>query len=307
MFRTLTLLLVIFGAPSFAWSQSNGNSKPLTAKPGEKWVIKWNRSDDFNRDSVDWKKWNKNPENFGAWTWDNETNAVAANGVLTLTVRRLRQDDTKASRRDQSGNPTPFTSAMLKSYAVGTYGYYEARIKGSPVFPGVCPSFWMYSKIDDSIVEKDAVRYSEIDVVEMSQRGNRIEGNERIMDHNLHAILSNGTGGIAGRSWQRPNDARFKATQAIEYHAPFDPGQDFHTYGCNVGRDEIIWYVDGIEVGRQENTYWHREMNVAISLGLREPYAVFGNNRLRANESHPATEFPTNMQIDYVRVWELDE
>ncbi|MCR9208789.1 MAG: family 16 glycosylhydrolase [bacterium] len=307
MFRVLTLLFALLGTPSLAWSQSGNNAKPLTAKPGEKWTIKWNRSDDFNGDSVDWKKWNKNPENFGAWTWDNENTANAANGVLTLTVRRLTQDEAKATRRDQSGNPTPFTSGMLKSYAVGRYGYYEARIKGSPVFPGVCPSFWLYSKIDDTIVEKDAVRYSEIDIVEMSQRGDRIEGDERITDHNLHAILSNGTAGLPGRSWQRPNDLRFKATQAIEYHAPFDPGDGFHTYGCNVGRDQIIWYVDGIEVGRQKNKYWHREMNVALSLGLREPYAVFGNNRLRANESHPANEFPTNMQVDYVRVWELDE
>lgn len=36
--------------------------------------------------------------------------------------------------------------------------------------------------------------YSEIDIVEMTQRQSQKEGNERITDHNLHAILSNGAG-----------------------------------------------------------------------------------------------------------------
>ncbi|WP_338020222.1 family 16 glycosylhydrolase [Rhodopirellula sp. P2] len=308
MMRICTLVFWLLLPVVPAVSQSERNARPLTAQASEKWVIKWNRSDDFKGEEVDWRKWNKRPENFGAWTWDNDSNATVANGVLTLTVRRV---DSKAGAtdvlRDQSGNPTPFTSGMLKSYAVGTYGYYEARIKGSSVFPGVCPSFWLYSKIDDSIVSAGEVRYSEIDIVELSQRGDRVEGNRRIMDHNLHAIVSNGKPGIAGRGWQRPNDERFQDTQANEYKAPFDPGEDFHTYGCRVGREEIVWYVDGVEVGRKKNVYWAREMNVAISLGLRAPFAVFADNRLRANVAHQATELPTTMEVDYVRVWELEE
>ena len=49
---------------------------------------------------------------------------------------------------------TPYTSGMLKSYATGTCGYYEARIKGAPLFPGVCPAFWLYSRIEDQIHER---------------------------------------------------------------------------------------------------------------------------------------------------------
>lgn len=291
-----------------AVAQTDQNARPLTAQPGEKWVIKWNRSDNFDGDSVDWRKWNQRPENFGAWTWDNESNVTAENGLLTMTVRRVSPADVaRRGLKDQSGRPTPYTSGMLKSYGVGTYGYYEARLKGSPVFPGVCPSFWLYSKIDDSIVGKDAVRYSEIDIVELSQRGDRIAGNERISDHNLHAILSNGQNGRPGRQWQRPNDSRFKEKQANEYDAPFNPGLDFHTYGCFVGPEEIVWYVDGIEVGRKQNEHWHRKMNVALSLGLRAPYAKFADNRLTANTEHAAAELPTTMVVDYVRVWELAE
>ena len=120
-----------------------------------------------------------------------------------------------------------------------------------------------------------------------------------------HTILSNGGKGIKGRQWQRPNNERFKKSQANEYKAPFDPREDFHTYGCMVSRDEIVWYVDGVEVGRKKNQYWHRKMNVALSLGLRAPYAKFENNRLVPNEKHPANNLPTSMKVDYVRVWEL--
>jgi hypothetical protein len=125
------------------------------------------------------------------------------------------------------------------------------------------------------------------------------------MDHNLHAILSNGGSGLAGRQWQRPNDERFKKSQATEYKAPFDPREDFHIYGCQVTPEEIIWYVDGVEVSRKNNRYWHRNMNVALSLGLRAPYVKFENNRLVPNENHPASGLPSSMMVDYVRVWEL--
>ena len=50
----------------------------------------------------------------------------------------------------------------------------------------------MYSTIDDRILPAGEVRYSEIDVVELTQRGNLLAGNQRIADHTLHAILSDG-------------------------------------------------------------------------------------------------------------------
>jgi hypothetical protein len=51
----------------------------------EKWVIRWNRSDDFNGNVVDWRRWNKTPENFTAWIWDNESNVSVSDGLLTMT------------------------------------------------------------------------------------------------------------------------------------------------------------------------------------------------------------------------------
>lgn len=301
-----TILVLLFASATPAFGQAAHNARPLTAQPNEKWVIRWNRSDDFNGDQVDWRKWQKTPENFGAWTWNNASNASVVDGLLTVIARHL-PEDTHPLPTDRFGQSTPYTSGMLKSYASGTYGYYEARIKGAALFPGLCPAFWLYSRIDDALIDEGSVRYSEIDIVELTQRGNRIQGNEKITDHNLHAILSNGKPGIPGRQWLRPNDKRYQAQQASEYHAPFDPREDFHTYGCRVGRDEIVWYVDGVEVGRKANHHWHRNTHVALSLGFRAPFSVFANNRLTANTQQSADELPASMTVDYVRVWEHQE
>jgi len=309
--KVLSGILAVQGAAILSLSaQTPENSKPLSAKDGEQWRIRWDRSDDFNGEAVDWKKWHLKPEKFFAWSWDNEQNASVSEGRLALTIRRTKAEGTTGEKvgqqkRKGANAESLYSSGMLKSYAKGTYGYYEARIKAAPLFPGVCPSFWLYSSIDDSVETEGAVRYSEVDVVELTQRGDRVEGNVKISDHNLHAILSNGQKGIAGRSWQRPNNPEFSEAQAIEYHAPFDPREDFHTYGCLVGKEEIIWYVDGSEIGRKKNQYWHRPMNVALSFGLRAPFSIFKNNRLFANPDADASQLPTEMLVDYVRVWDL--
>ncbi len=311
--KTFLHIIAIHAAAISALSaQTAENSRPLSAKEGEKWTIRWDRSDDFNGQQVDWKKWQQRPEKFFAWAWDNDNNTAVVDGQLTIAIRRGREGDPVAKNADgknlrANDFESLYTSGMLKSYAKGTYGYYEARIKAAPVFPGVCPAFWLYSTIDDTAEAEGAVRYSEVDIVELTQRGDLVEGNVQISDHNLHAILSNGKKGIPGRAWQRPNQAGFSEAQAIEYHAPFDPREEFHTYGCLVGKETIIWYVDGKEVGQKNNEFWHRPMNVALSFGLRAPFSIFKDNRLVPNPDADASELPTEMLVDYVRVWDLPE
>ncbi len=293
---------VAMASRSCLLAQTASNSAPLSAVAADQWKIRWDRSDDFNADEVDWKKWNKAPENFGAWVWDNERNVEVSDGIVRLTMRRLPEPVVKGRRP-----PTPYTSGMLKSHVTGTYGYYEARIKGAALFPGVCPSFWLYSTIDDSIVAKGEVRYCEVDIVELTQRGDRIQGNERIADCNLHAILSSGKPGQAGRLWQRPNDERFRQQQANELNLSFDPRDDFHTYGCEITRESIAWFIDGKVIGRKQNRFWHRPMNVALSLGLRPPYSTYTTKGFVPSDVTNEGAFPTSMEVDYIRVWDRIE
>ncbi|OEK09082.1 hypothetical protein A8C32_14455 [Flavivirga aquatica] len=324
------------------------NSRPLNAKANENWVIKWNRSDNFGNpgdpeEDVDYTKWERNPQHVQTWTWDNKRNCKQKNGILSITARF---DDAGADRpiNQNCGGRTNdlfYTSGILKSFAGGTYGYYEARIKGAQLFPGVSPAFWMYSSIDDNATKEGEIRYSEVDVVEMTQRGNLVAGNEMVMDHNLHAIVATrfkvGNNGYTfqldgrgnkiplaasdyntnkGRRWFRPgnpelHDAQENVTGSVSDPNRFDPRADFHYYGCKITPEWITWYVDRREVGRKRNDKWHRSMKVALSLGIRAPYTTFCNNAFalptRAFALANKHKFPQTMQVDYVRVWELDE
>lgn len=85
---------------------------------------------------------------------------------------------------------------------------------------------------------------------------------------------------------------------------PWDPRDDYHVYGCHVTRDAITWYIDGHEVARATNKYWHLPMRVTLSLGLRSPYERYvDGERVAVPEKSIAAGFPTEMTVDYVRVW----
>lgn len=104
------------------FAQTNENSVPLTAASSDQWRIRWDRSDDFNGDEVDWRKWNQSPENFGAWVWDNENNVAVSRGVLQITMRRLPTPVVEGRRP-----PTPYSSGMLKSLRRGSPGSSTAK------------------------------------------------------------------------------------------------------------------------------------------------------------------------------------
>ena len=284
-----------------AFPDGNSQQPIATSNPNDDWEIRWSASDEFNAPTPDWSKWIKtgNLPNTTAWKWDNENNVKINNGVAELTMRQ--------NANNVSDNGTYFKSGILKSYNTFTYGYYEAKIKGAN-FPGsgVCPSFWLFSNFDYSVPNGQTV-YSEIDIVELQQY-DWYEGHQddvQDMDLNLHCVVMENGSGV----WRRPK--MYPDEQLNKWRASWDPRADFHIYGCEVNENEIIWYVDGVEVARKPNTYWYRPMNVTLSLGLRKPFVEFYDNR--NNAVNPETDpeasaalpaMPTTMYVDYVRVWE---
>lgn len=297
-------------------SQHNEKYMPTNALSEEKWQLDSQRSDEFNGNEIDYKKWKKNPKHVQTWSWDNKENAYVENGMLKIKMQ-FNKHARSIGDPCQQGKGIPntalyFTSAMLESYAKGTLGYYEARIKGVQTFPGFSPAFWMYSEFDDSKTQENAVRYSEIDVVELQQRQSFKKGNERISDHNLHTALTkkNAKTDPSGRLWRRPGKFHEQENVNILEENPADV---FYIYGAKVTEKEIVWYVNGKEVGRSQNSYWKQlDMKVALSLGLRKPYTEFVCNGFKPIdptqnvENFDAATFNANppiMTVDYIRVW----
>lgn len=286
-----TVLLFALLASLRADPVSPNASQPL-GQTGQ-WVPKPAFSDEFDGAEVDARKWTTKVASWGPWTWD-EKNAVQKNGKLVLSM-------TYEPHARKQSQPLLYKSGIFRSKLKRTYGYYEARIKGCSVFPGACPSFWMFS---DGKATTDEVRYCEIDFVELQMNELNRETNERDsvhqIDMNLHLRLADKDGKVR---WVRPGTDPALCKNA--WTAPWDPRDDFHVYGCDVTPETIVWYIDGKEVARKPNKYWHQPMNLALSLGLRHPHIGWVGQDMKPQPKAATAEgFPTSMEVDYVRVWE---
>lgn len=298
-----SIVLVVVAAQPAVIGYGQSPVKP--AQAGENWQIRWSVSDEFTSATPDWKKWIRQGglPTVTAWSWDNDRNVSNSGGVAELVLRPVAE-------KTGGKRSTWLSSGILKSYRTFTYGFFEARIKGADVAgSGVCPSFWLFSNFDDKVADGETV-YCEIDVVEMQQFDwlNGHQDDVHDLDLNLHCVVKeNGR-----RNWRRPK--AFPKEQLNKWRAPWDPRADFHVYGCQVSREEIVWFVDGREVARKPNTHWHRPMHIALSLGARKPLVRFQENRNVAVDPETSgdaaalrSELPATMQVDYVRVWEQEE
>ncbi len=255
------------------------------------------QSDEFDAAHIDRSKWNIDTPDYGPWSWEPE-NVKQQAGVLQI---RMEQKNHRRGNQELY-----YTSGMARNDKTLTYGYFEARIKGCSRYPGACPSFWLYSigpqnrfKARDG----ETVAYSEIDVVELQQCEFDFKTKKHFpvtrIDCNLHTTLMK----EGRREWVRPHNRPGLCSN--HFDSPWDPRDDFHIYAVENSQDWIVWYIDGTEVARKPNLYWHLPMHVTLSLGLRYPFVVYKDGaRLPVPEKTTAEGFPTTMLVDYVRVWQ---
>lgn len=121
------------------------------------------------------------------------------------------------------------------------------------------------------------------------------------IDCNLHTVLIKD----GKRVWSRPNNQ--PELCKTHFDSPWNPRDDYHVYAVKNTKQEIVWYIDGNEVGRKPNLYWHLPMHVTLSLGLRYPFVTYKEGEMApAADKTTADGFPTHMSVDYVRVWRLN-
>ncbi|MGJ8694151.1 MAG: family 16 glycosylhydrolase [Thalassotalea sp.] len=308
----LALLLAAIGAVG----QNVYANIPNGFEAGQlRWQLKGNRSDEFNGQALDEKKWESAPKSLvvGAWTFD-QNNSYVQDGKLNIKVTQethSRQFPDICQGGKKVDREIYYKSGAVKSFADGVYGFYEARMKGVKIFPGLSPAFWLFSDghpYSDRNIE-GSVDYSEIDIVELQQADWHGPGKDdadaiNVMDHNLHARVIGKNGKV---QWRRPKP--FPEAQLLRYDAPFDPSEGFHTYAVENRKDKISWYVDGKLIGEKPNLFWHRPMHVIFSMGLRRQFINYNAQCQRAdpNPSQVTSEgFPENatMQVDYIKTWQ---
>ena len=232
-------------------------------------------SDEFGGDRLDTDKWSTQSPPYGGQTW-SARNVAVADGVLRLTAR----NEPKRIHDDFY----PYCAGRVRAKADPLlYGYFESRLKGAPLFPGVCPAFWAFRR-DDA-----AGTWTEIDFVELTQASYGTIGSPCRIDGTLHVFKLRGQPEIGPRG--QVEDQQY-------YMADFDPREDFHVYGCWWTKDAVSWFLDGKRIfHRDQNQYWHQPLDVNCSIEIRPPLI---------KEPTPKG-FPTTAEFDYVRVWKLSD
>ncbi|WP_214761270.1 carbohydrate binding domain-containing protein [Exiguobacterium sp. s129] len=260
-----------------------------------KWKLVW--SDEFSHAEIDHSKWNFET---GNWIVDKDGNPVAAgwgnNEKQFYTDKKenafvkdgklvIRAKKEQAS--DQFGT-YDYTSAKLttKGTFSKTYGRYEMRAK-LPTGKGLWPAFWMLPEED---------RYGgwaasgEIDIMESwGSKPDKVAGT-------IHY----------GETW--PNN---KYTGKDYHFAEGDGIDKWHTYAVEWEPGEIRWYVDG-QLYQTQNDWYAKEANKASKYSYPAPFdqdfylimnlAVGGWFDGDVDETTP---FPAEMEVDYVRVFDL--
>ena len=248
---------------------------PIRDEPG--WELVWH--DEFDGDQIDLSNWTYD---IGGWGWGNgeaqyytsrPRNARVSNGLLMIEAHQEKYENSY------------YTSARMLTQGLRefSYGRMEARIK-VPAGAGLWPAFWMLGSDFIHRAEDEAHRWpfvGEIDIMEYVGRE---------PDLILGTVHGPGYAGALGLSkWFRQD------------HLIAD---EFHTYAIEWDYDGIRWFYDDqmyydlprTGVGNREWVFdgdFFLILNLAVGGLFPGPIAL-------------DLEFPVQMYVDYVRVYQRD-
>jgi beta-glucanase (GH16 family) len=92
--------------------------------------------------------------------------------------------------------------------------------------------------------------------------------------------------------WKTPTEKRHWAVGGV-WNSPFRFADGFHVYGFDWNAEELIWFVDGVEVRRAKNTNWSFPMRVIFD--SEAMWSWFG----KVDDA----DLPSLFSVDYMRVW----
>ena len=253
-----------------------------SALAAQQWNIVW--SDEFNGSAINPNNWAFESGNNNGWGnseleyyTGRPQNAYVSNGLLHIVARQ------------ESYGGFNYTSARMKTQGRFTkaYGRFEFRAK-LPPGSGYWPAFWL---LGSNISTVGWPACGEVDVME-----------------NKGSVLDKVQGTI------HYSNASNQHLQETGYYLL--PGGDsvtnFHSYLLEWRTNAILWYVD--------NQLYETQTNWSSSTGaypapFNEPFFIVMNLAIggaylgnpSTNTINANTVFPGELQIDYVRVWDLTE
>jgi beta-glucanase (GH16 family) len=237
------------------------------------WRVVW--SDEFNGPAINTNIWTFDLGNKDGWGnheleyyTRSPDNAYVSDGLLHIVARQ------------QSARGFSFTSARMKTQGLysATYGRFEFRAS-LPAGAGFWPAIWM---LGTNITQIGWPKCGEIDIVE--NKGSDLA----FVQGSLHS----------------------GSDETQVYTLPGGSVTNFHTYVLEWTPNAISWYVDGLRYETQTNWSGSAE---AYPAPFNQPFFIIMNlavggdyvgnpNVSRINRD---SNFPGEMQVDYVRVYNL--
>ena len=189
----------------------------------------------------------------------NNVNPFHLSGGLLTII-----NDKNAHPEDPKTGGREYTAGLITTEPSFSqlYGYFEIRTQ-LPVGPGLWPAFWM--------AQADHDRFRELDVMENYGR-----------DPNTIYCTAH---------W---GDGTYTA-----FPVKVDSVQQQRSYGVLWTSEDIVWYVDDVEVARAPNKDLHAPMYVIASMGV-------GGKPETAGLPDDNTKFPAEMVVDYVKVYKVE-
>jgi beta-glucanase (GH16 family) len=201
---------------------------------------------------------------------DSENNAYVDGGVLTITAR------------EESVGGRDYTSARITTQDKFEfqYGRIEARIK-LPYGQGIWPAFWMLGARFSSVGWPAC---GEIDIMEMV-------GGSNNRDNTCHSTIH----------WdQNGSHAEYGESYTLSSGIFAD---DYHIFSVEWNSSNIRAYVDGTQ-------YFIVDITPAELSEFRENFFVILNVAVGGNWPGPpdgSTTFPQTMEVDYIRVYKINQ
>jgi len=251
----------------------------VTGMKGQDWQLVW--SDEFDGDSLDAAKWSYQTgtgSQYGLDGWGNNElqyyrpeNVSVGDGLLTITAKKENYEGMK------------YTSGRIRTFkkAGWTYGRFEFRAK-MPEGQGLWAAIWMLSTYESY---GGWAASGEIDIMEyLGHETNKVHGT-------LHF----------GREW--PYNVS-KTASMISNGASFS--EEFHDFALEWKAGEMRWYVDGglyVTMGEGD---WYSD-GEAFPAPFDKQFHLLINLAVGGNwpgSPDASTDFPQEMVLDYVRVYE---
>lgn len=261
-------------------SESEANpSENLASKPlGQtgKWRLVFH--DEFNGDELDTSKWvtcywwdnegctNEGNNNLG---WYKPGNVLVTDGKLVLRAKdeAVNSPEGKAYSYTSGMVTTGRDSSELSVEPKATFQHVYVEMRAKvPQGQGLWPAFWL--------LPADQESKPEIDVMEM------LGDNLFEVHMNFHYLDEHGDENRAGYTWTSS-----------------EPLTGWHVYANDWQPGALTWYVDGAK-----HSHWNEYIP-------DEPMYLIANLAVGGDwpgSPDDSTAFPSDFEIDYIRVWMRD-